>query len=240
MATFVLVHGAFVGGWCWRWITPHLVASGHEVFCPTLTGLGERVHLASPQVNLETHIQDIINTLHYADLTDVVLVGWSYGGMVVAGVVDRVPDRIGQIVYLDSDVPRDGDTSSPPSAHARLMALAREHGDGWRVPPEVTRAPDLLLTGLPERQRASIAARLVAHPLACWTQPIRLTGGASLPTTYIRCTADYNPSDEDTARQDARIRSEPHWRVLELAERHAIPFTAPTTLARTLLALTSS
>jgi hypothetical protein len=98
-----------------------------------------------------------------------------------------------------------------------------------------------LLTGLPESQRSWIAARLTPHPVACWTQPIRLTGGgASLPTTYVRCTVDYDPDDEDTARQDARIRSEPSWRLIEIAERHAIPFTAPTTLAGTLLALTSS
>ena len=130
MATFVLVHGAYLGGWCWRWVTPHLQAAGHEVSTPTLTGHGERVHLAHPKVDLDTHVADVVNVLHYEDLTGVVLVGWSYGGTVVAGAADRVPERIAHVVYLDSDVPRDGDTSAPPSQHAARQALARAHGDG--------------------------------------------------------------------------------------------------------------
>src|SRR5829696_5503835 len=145
MATFVLVHGAFVGGWCWRWVAPYLRGAGHDVYNPTLTGHGERVHLASPRVDLETHIEDVVNVLRYEDLSGVVLVGWSYGGMVVAGAADRAPERVSHIVYLDSDVPRDGDTSAPRSAHAKLEALARAHGDGWRVPPEATRVEALLL-----------------------------------------------------------------------------------------------
>src|SRR5207244_4343977 len=92
LATFVLVHGALGGGWCWRWVMPHLRAAGHEVYAPTLTGLGERVHLASPQVDLDTHIEDVVNVLEFEDLSGVVLVGWSYGGMVVAGVADRVAE----------------------------------------------------------------------------------------------------------------------------------------------------
>src|SRR4051794_30531978 len=108
MATFVLVHGAIVGGWCWRWVAPRLRSAGHEVYAPTLTGLGERVHLASPDTDLETHIRDIDNVLRFEDLTDVVLVGWSYGGMIVAGAADRAPERIAQLVYLDADAPRDG------------------------------------------------------------------------------------------------------------------------------------
>ncbi len=126
MATFVLVHGAAVGGWCWRWVTPFLRDAGHTVFTPTLTGLGERVHLASPEVDLETHIDDIVNVLHFEDLTDVVLVGWSYGGMIVAGAADRAPERVGHVVYFDSDVPRDGDTSAPHSTHAFRQK--------WRTP----------------------------------------------------------------------------------------------------------
>jgi pimeloyl-ACP methyl ester carboxylesterase len=148
MATFVLVHGAIVGGWCWRWVAPHLRAAGHAVCTPTLTGLGERVHLASPQVDLDMHIADVVNVLRYEDLTGVVLVGWSYGGMIVAGAADRAPERIAHLVYLDSDVPRDGETSSPLSSHARLEELARIHDDGWRVPPAVTRAVSLLRRAL--------------------------------------------------------------------------------------------
>jgi pimeloyl-ACP methyl ester carboxylesterase len=238
VATFVLIQGAFVGNWCWRWVTPGLRAAGHDVYTPSLTGLGERVHLASPQVDLDTHIEDVVNVLHYEDLTGVVLVGWSYGGMIVAGAADRVPERVAHIVYLDSDVPRDGDTSAPLSAHARLEALARAHGDGWRVPPEVTRAERLLLSELPEEQRRWIAERFAPHPLKTWLQPIRLSGRATtIPTTYIRCTVGYDPTDEDTGRQDARIRSEPGWCYRELPASHAAPFTAPRTLALLLLTI---
>jgi pimeloyl-ACP methyl ester carboxylesterase len=236
MATFVLIQGAVVGGWCWRWVTPHLRAAGHEVYTPTLTGLGERVHLASPQVDLDTHIEDVVNVLHYEDLTRVVLVGWSYGGMIVAGVADRAPERVVHVVYLDSDIPRDGDTSAPPSQHAAREALARGHGDGWRVPAEVTRAEALLLGELPDEQRRWIEARFTPHLLKTWTQPIRLTGAAAaIPTTYIRCTVGYDPTDEDTQRQDVRIRSEPSWRYRELNESHAAPFSAPHAVAEMLL-----
>jgi pimeloyl-ACP methyl ester carboxylesterase len=135
VAPFVLIHGAYFGGWSWRWVVPYLRDAGHDVYAPSLTGVGERVHLAGPQVDLETHITDVVNLLHYEDVTGVVLVGWSYGGMIVAGVADRVPERIAQIIYFDADVPRDGDTSSPPSLHADKEAQARALGDGWRYPP---------------------------------------------------------------------------------------------------------
>jgi pimeloyl-ACP methyl ester carboxylesterase len=236
MATFVLVQGAFVGGWCWRWVTPHLSVAGHQVYAPTLTGLGERVHLASPNVDLNTHIVDIVNVLHYEDLTDVILVGWSYGGMIVAGAADRVPERVAHVVYLDSDVPRDGDRSVPPSGHAALGAMARAHGDGWFLPPAVTRVESLLLSDLPDEQRRWIAARFAPHPLQTWTQPIHLTGAAAtIPTTYIRCIVGHDPTDEDTRPQDDRIHSEPTWRYRELHETHATPFTAPRAVAELLL-----
>ena len=236
MATFVLVQGAVVGGWCWRWVAQELRAAGHEVHTPTLTGLGERVHLATPEIDLDTHITDVVNVLRCEDLTGVVLVGWSYGGMIVAGAADRAPERVGHVVYFDSDVPRDGDTSAPQSSHARLESLARDHGDGWRVPAQVTRAEPLLLSDLPESQRHWIAERFEAHPLTTWLQPIRLTGAAeAIPTTYIRCTVGYDPDDEDTRRQDDRIRSEPGWRYREVGETHAAPFTAPRAVAELLL-----
>ena len=108
MATFVLVHPALFGGWCWKKVSPLLHARGHAVHTPTLTGLGERVHLARPEVGLDTHVDDVVNLLTYEDLHDVVLVGNSSGGVVITGVVDRVPERIGHLVYLDAFVPEDG------------------------------------------------------------------------------------------------------------------------------------
>src|SRR5687768_18076653 len=119
MATFVLVHGAFVGGWCWRWVAPYLRGAGHDVYCPTLTGSGERVHLASPRVDLATHVEDVVNVLHYEDLRGVVLVGHSYGGMVITGAAERVSERLARLVYLDAFVPQDGQALAdllPPDA----------------------------------------------------------------------------------------------------------------------------
>jgi pimeloyl-ACP methyl ester carboxylesterase len=236
MATFVLVHGAFVGGWCWRWVTPELRAAGHEVHAPTLTGLGDRVHLARPEVDLDTHIADITELLRYEDLAGVILVGWSYGGMVVAGAADRARERVAHVVYLDSDAPRDGDTSAPPGQLVAREKLARACGDGWRLPPEVLGASEALVRDLPTEQRRWIAARLVPQPLNTWTQPIRLSGaGAAIPSTYIRCTVGYDSGDEDTRRQDARIQSEPKWRYRELAAAHNAPFTMPRAVAELLL-----
>src|SRR3954452_4236427 len=107
-ATFVLVHGAWHGGWCWKRLTPLLRAAGHEVVVPTLTGLGERSHLLTPEVGLDTHIRDITAVLKYEDLHNVVLIGHSYGGMVIAGVAEEVPERIAQLVYLDAFLPDNG------------------------------------------------------------------------------------------------------------------------------------
>jgi pimeloyl-ACP methyl ester carboxylesterase len=235
MTTFVLIHGACIGGWCWRWVAAELREAGCAVYTPTVTGHGDRVHLARPDIDLETHIEDIVNVLHYEDLTGIVLVGWSYGGMLVAGAADRAPERIAHVIYLDSDVPRDGDTSAPPSQHAERFTLARTHGDGWRVPPAVTKLP-AILEELPNEQKRWIAARLTPHFVTTWTQPIRLMGaGDAIPTTYIRCTIGHDPTDEDTQRQDTRIRSEPKWRYRELAACHYAPWTAPRAVADLLI-----
>ena len=108
MANFVLVHGAWIGGWCWRPNAQALRKAGHEVFTPTLTGLGERSHLMNPSINLDTHIADIVNVIKHEELSDVVLVGHSYGGMVVTGVADALADKIRSLVYLDAFVPESG------------------------------------------------------------------------------------------------------------------------------------
>jgi pimeloyl-ACP methyl ester carboxylesterase len=233
MSNFVLIHGAMVGGWCWHYVTPYLRAAGHDVCSPTLTGHGDRVHLATPDIDLDTHIHDVVNLLYYEDLTDVVLVGWSYGGMIAAGVADRVPQRIAHVVYLDSDVPRNGDTSVPLSQHAFREELACNGGDSWRIPPEFMVSK---LAMLPDEVKSWVVPRLTPHLLRTWLQPIRLTGAASsIPTTYIRCTVGYDPTDEDTKRQDERIRSEPSWRYKEIADHHFCVWTSPAIVAGLLL-----
>ncbi len=138
MATFVLVHGAWYGGWCWQKVIPLLKAAGHEVYAPTLTGLAERASELSPEVGLDTHIQAIVGLLEEKNLHDVILVGHSYSAMVITGVVDQVPERIAHLVYLDTFVPRDGEAMADisPLVIRLLGKQAQAHGDGWRISRE--------------------------------------------------------------------------------------------------------
>ena len=124
MATFVLVHGAWAGAWIWKKIIPLLRAAGHDVHATTATGLGDRVHLADPAIDLDTHITDVVNVLEFEELTDVTLVGWSYGGMIITGVAERVPERLAQLVYLDADVPADGENSYDAELYSEEVRAA--------------------------------------------------------------------------------------------------------------------
>src|SRR5258705_3716551 len=147
MATFVLVHGGWHGGWCWQKVIPFLEAAGHEVYAPTLTGLAERAAELSPDIGLDTHIQDVVGLLQEKNLHGVILVGHSYGGMVITGVVDAVPERIAHLVYLDTFVPRDSESMVDVSSLViRLLLRKQTRGDGWRVDSQgtysVTTEPD--------------------------------------------------------------------------------------------------
>jgi pimeloyl-ACP methyl ester carboxylesterase len=188
MATFVLVHGAWRGSWCWKRVRQGLRALGHDVFTPTLTGVGERSHLLSPQVTLDTHIDDIVNLVQWEELTNVVLCGHSYGGCVISGVVDRIPDRIGALVYLDAFVLEDGQSlhDALPAAHRDAQVdLARRVGDGWKVPPIPAEA-----FNLNPADRAWVDRQCTMQPLATFQQPIRLSGGPQSPKniTFILAT----------------------------------------------------
>jgi pimeloyl-ACP methyl ester carboxylesterase len=134
--TFLVCHGAWSAGWAWKKMHPMMAAAGHRLVTPTYTGLGERAHLANPSIDLETHIQDILNVIRYEDLHDIVLVGHSYGGMVATGVADRARDRVSQLIYLDAFVPEDGQSllDLNETARPRMQELTKS-GDGWRVPP---------------------------------------------------------------------------------------------------------
>jgi pimeloyl-ACP methyl ester carboxylesterase len=137
MATFVIVHGGWGGAWEWRAFAPLLQQAGHEVLRTTLTGLGERVHLASPEISLGTHVRDVVNALFYEDLRDVILVGHSYGGAVVTGAAERVPERLAHLVYVDAFVPEDGQVGHGllgPEVAADWRERVRTLGDGWRLP----------------------------------------------------------------------------------------------------------
>jgi pimeloyl-ACP methyl ester carboxylesterase len=176
MATFVLVHCGFAGGWTWREVATQLRQSGHEVFAPTLTGLGERAHLAHPNVDLDTHIQDVIGVLECEELHEVILVGSSSGSLPVTGAAERVPERIRQLIYLDTLVPQDGESWMDlltPAVSTPLFEAAQRYGDGWRIPP-IDREPP----------------RWVPHPLKSVTQPVTVGNpvAAALPRTFIHCT----------------------------------------------------
>ena len=137
MANYVLVHGGWFGAWCWYKVVPLLQAAGHSVYTPTLTGLGEQAALLTPEIGLDTHIQDVVNLIETKDLQQVILVGHSYSGMVITGVADRVPGRIAHLVYLDAVVPRDGQSlaDTAPFVGTMLRREANKNGDGWRVNP---------------------------------------------------------------------------------------------------------
>ena len=138
MATFLIAHGAWSAGWAWKKMRPLMRARGHEIFTPTYTGVGERVHLAHKDIDLETHIADVLGVLEAEDLRNVILVGHSYGGMVATGVADRASDRIARLVYLDAFAPRDGQSLldlQTEDSRKRVYDGAKGAGDGWRIPP---------------------------------------------------------------------------------------------------------
>ena len=166
MATFVLVHGGWGGGWEWRFVDERLTAAGHAVHRPTLTGLGDRRHLGRPETDLDTHIADVIGLLETEELDDVVLVGHSYGGAVVTGVTDRLPRRIGRLVYIDAFVPRDGESVNDLSGARfaeRLRALAERDGGGWQVP--VPFAPEEVVEDIPRARQGWYLEHIGPHPL---------------------------------------------------------------------------
>jgi pimeloyl-ACP methyl ester carboxylesterase len=137
MASIVLAHGAWSAGWAWKKMRPLIRAAGHEFFSPTYTGLGERAHLARPDIDLATHIQDVLAVLEFEDLSDVTLLGHSYGGMVATGAADKAADRIARVVYIDAFAPKDGQSLFGlvgPKAEANMRAGAAKDGDGWKLP----------------------------------------------------------------------------------------------------------
>jgi pimeloyl-ACP methyl ester carboxylesterase len=235
VATFVIVPGAWGGAWAWnRLVIPRLRRSGHEVHAATLTGLGERAHLASPEVDLDTHIQDVENLLFYEDLRDVILVGHSYGGMVITGVADRVPERLAQLVYLDAAVPSDGQCIADirgPDGRQQVIEQARREGFGWQIPP----GP------IPPDQPAEITTwatpRRRPQPLKTFTQPIRLNRGeTTLPQAFVYCSLGKEPGSPQAQRGE-RFKNDPNWHYFELATGHNLHYTAPDETVKILVGL---
>jgi pimeloyl-ACP methyl ester carboxylesterase len=242
MATIVLIPGGWAGGWIWRKVTPLLRAGGHDVHTPTLTGLGERVHLAHPGIDLDTHVTDVVNVLEFEDLRAVTLVGWSYGGMVITGVAHRVPERLAQLVYLDAVVPRDGQSEydADPDVQARHAA---ERGAKAAGTPGFQPVPVDYIKArvLDETDRAWLLAKMTPHPIATFAQPLRLRNPAAeaLPRAFVFCTEGKEPGFQ-TIQTAAQIRAAPSWRYRELSANHLAPVTAPQATAEVLLDLVSA
>lgn len=228
--TFVLVHGAWHGGWCWTRVSRMLRDVGHDVFTPTLTGLGERAHLARPDVDLALHVQDVVALLETEELRQVVLVGHSYGGMVITGVAARVAARLAHLVYLDAFVPARGQAVLdlvPPAGAAAMRATAREQGEGWRIPPfpperfGVTSAKDV----------EWLTRHLVPQPLRTVEQPSDADAPSKLKRTYVYCAKSTGSFD-----QFRRLQEDRAWRFHELATGHDAMVTAAREVATILLA----
>ncbi len=233
MTAFVLVHGAFHGGWCWRHVAARLRAVGHEVFTPTLTGLGERHHLASRETDLETHVQDIVGVIDWEDLRDIVLVGHSYGGMVIGAAADRRSERVKAIVYLDAEIPRDGVSvldSNPPERRDSIRKAAESH-NGWQIPPHTAAYYGVSDTD----QQAWVDEKCVPHPLKCVTQKPSLSADPHAgigQRAYLRCT---DPPLAVMRQFYDRALAEGDWICRELATGHDLMVTEPEAVSDFLL-----
>jgi pimeloyl-ACP methyl ester carboxylesterase len=234
---YVLVHGAWHGGWCWGQVAERLRAAGRRVFTPTLTGLGDRAHLIAPNVGLATHVEDIVSLLDMEDLSDVVLVGHSFGGAVIGGVADARSDRIRRLVFLDTFLFQSGESpfsKLPPEMIEARKASAIQapsfFGETVAMPP-----PPPSAFGIVDPEDAAwVANRLKPHPIKSYedTLELRLPLGAGRPATYIACT---NPSYEAIARTRKLAQAQPGWTYLELATGHDAMIIAPDALTEMLL-----
>lgn len=235
MSDFVLVHGTWGGGWQWRPVAERLRAAGHRVFTPTLTGLGERSHLATAGIDLDTHIDDIAGVLAFEEICDAALIGTSIGGLVIAGVADRMPERIRTLVFLDAALPQEGKSMLdlvPPERRATVERLAREEGGGFLVPASL-----VLDTGITDpAERAAYLARMSAHPLRALQQPVRLGGRwhAVPRKAYVLATLQPTHHFVDYHAWAART---PGWSAHELASNHFPMTTMPHETADLLMAL---
>ncbi len=225
MATFVVAHGAWSGGWSWKKMRPLMRVAGHEFFTPTYTGIGERSHLAASDLELDTHITDVVNVLDFEELRDVILIGHSYGGMVATGIADRARERIAQLIYLDAFVPDDGQSLFDLTDHAARHRADAE--DGWRVKPNPM-PPDTS-----EADLAWAAPKRVDQPIHTLDKPLRLTRGPlTLPRQYILCTKS------EAFRPFADKAKAAGWPVHELESSHSPHITCPDALMALLTRIT--
>ncbi len=229
---FVLVHGAYEGGWIWRYVADRLRARGHTVFTPTHTGLGERSHLMSGMITLDTHITDVANVIKWERLENVVLAGHSYGGWVISGVVERMLPKIASIVYVDAFLPENGqkglDLSSPGSQKAIRAAI--EKGEVSR-PPDYSRENSPMMTAA---DREWLVSSATPQPIGVSLQPLTLTGARDkvAKKAYVRARGYPNPT-YDAAY--VKLKANPSWRLYDVPCGHSVMIDMPDRLTEILL-----
>jgi len=225
VATFVLVHGAWHGAWCWRRVARLLARDGHEVFSPTLTGLGERLHLLSPAIDVDTHILDVVNEMRWQELNNVVLVGHSYGGMVISGVAETMEKSIASLVMLDAFMPEDGQSlvdMQPPQMRESVL-IAAEEGRTALSPRSAAAFK------VNEKDRAWVDAQCTPQPVRCFLQKLALTGAREriANKAYVRATG-YPSEPFDRGLAKARAQG---WRTYEVPCGHDVMLDQPERLA---------
>src|SRR3984893_8462471 len=205
--TFVLVHGAWHGGWCWRRVADLLTEAGHRVFTPTLTGLGERSHLLDAKIDLSTHVTDVVNVIKWEGLNGVVLCGHSYGGLVISGVAEQMPNAIASIVFVDAFVPENGDSVADAGSPATRERIAEAVSRGAVMVAPVPAA----IFGVNEKDRAWVDGLCTPQPLATLTQKVVLTGAREriAKNLYIRAKGYQSPSFDAAL---AKVSASPGWR----------------------------
>jgi pimeloyl-ACP methyl ester carboxylesterase len=231
MSTFVLVHGGWSGSHGFRHIRKLLQAEGHEVFTPCLTGIGERSHLASPLINLSTHVLDVVNHVIYEDLNDIVLVGFSYGGFVVTASLEHISNRVKHLVYLDAFVPKDGESVSS-LAFSGAGRPSIEIEAPWTVPPVVREFDD-------KSEGEWMGVRRTPHPMGCFSEPVFLKKpleNFDFSRTYIK--ASRNPSTDvgaDALWQAGNLaRDSLAWEYREIETTHMVASNEPMRLLKLL------
>jgi pimeloyl-ACP methyl ester carboxylesterase len=231
--TYVLVHGAWHGGWCWRRVSDPLRAAGHRVFTPTCTGVGERHHLLSKDITLDTFIKDIVNVIEFEELSDVILVGHSFGGIVISGVADAIPQKIRHLVYLDSAIASPGQNAFsvfPPNVVAARTKEAEDTSKSLSIP-----VPPLSNFGVTaEADLEWLKRRVTPHPLRTYTSPLNIKApvGNNLPCTYVACTNPYYPYAEATRNW---VKQQEGWNWLEIATGHDAMIASPNDVTKLLI-----
>lgn len=233
MATFLLIHGMWHGGWCWKKVTPLLRNSGHEVHVVTLTGVGERAHLRHPDIDMNTHIQDIVGVMEYEDLRNVILVGHSLAGFMAPAVAERIPERFAHIVNLDGVIPIEGKAFKDlmPDYFDDFQKRGLANGDEWWSPPILE-----WTFGVAGAELEWMQSKLTPYPLKTWLMLMTFTNpvARSIPRTFIHCTG--GSSVEEIVKEEKKCL-EAGWQYCQLATGHDAMITAPEELSKLLLDL---